>query len=76
MVKICEHFAKPHSTTFIPTKTKLFFFNMKPGSVLSPIYLNGEKISIVEHEKHLGNYVATDIAVRNIIANICDLYLI
>ena len=29
---------------------------------------------MVEHEKHLGNYVATDIADRNMIANVCDLY--
>ena len=47
---------------------------MKPESVLPPIYLNGEKVSIVEHEKHLGNYVATDIADRNMITNVCDLY--
>ena len=39
-----------------------------------PIYLNGERVSIVEHEKHLGNYVSTDIADRNIIADVCDLY--
>ena len=29
---------------------------------------------IVEHEKHLGNYVSTNISDRNIIANVCDLY--
>ena len=74
MMKICEQFAKSHSITFNPTKTKLLCFNMKPGSVLPPIYLNCEKVSIVEHEKHLGNYVATDIADRNMIANVCDLY--
>ena len=65
MMKICEQFAESHSITFNPTKTKLLCFNMKPESVLPPIYLNGEKVSIVEHEKHLGNYVATDIADRN-----------
>ena len=37
-------------------------------------YLNREQVSIVEHEKHLGMYVATDIADRNIIDNVCDLY--
>ena len=74
MIKICEQFAKSHSITFNPTKTKLLCFNMKPGSVLPPIYLNCEKVSIVDHEKHLGNYVATDIADRNMIANVCDLY--
>ena len=31
-------------------------------------------ISIVEHEKHFGNYVATNIAGRKIIVNVCDLY--
>ena len=74
MMKICEQFAESHSITFNPTKTKLLRFNMKPESVLPPIYLNGENVSIVEHEKHLGNYVATDIADRNMIANVCDLY--
>ena len=43
-------------------------------SVLPPIYLNEEKVSIVEHEKHLGNYVATTVVDRNMIANVCDLY--
>ena len=47
---------------------------MKLESMVPPIYLNGEKVSIVEHEKHLGNYVSTDIADRNVIANVCDLY--
>ena len=73
-MKICEQFAESHSITFNPTKTKLLCFNMKPESVLPPIYLNGEKVSIVEHEKHLWNYVATNIADRNMIANVCDLY--
>ena len=74
MIKNCEQFAESHSITFNPTKTKLLFFNMKPESVFPPIYLNGERVSIVEHEKHLGNYVASDIADRNLIANVCDLY--
>ena len=47
---------------------------MKPESVFPSIYLNGETVSIVEHEKHFLNYVATDIGGRNIIANVYDLY--
>ena len=43
-------------------------------SKVPPIYLNGETVSIVEHEKHLGNYLSTDIADRNIIADVCNLY--
>ena len=47
---------------------------MKLESKVPPIYLNGERVSIVEHEKHFGNYVSTYIADRNIIADVCDLY--
>ena len=66
MMKICEQFAESHSKTFNPSKTKLLCFNMKPESLLPPIYLNEEK---AWHEKH-----QIDIADRNMIANICDLY--
>ena len=42
---------------------------MKLESKVPPIYLNGERVSIVENEKHLGNYVSTDIEDKNIIAD-------
>ena len=71
---MCEQFAGSHSITFNPLKTKLLCFSMKLESKVPPIYLNGEEVSIVEHEKHLGNYVSTDIADRNIIADVCDLH--
>ena len=69
MIKNCEQFAESHSITF-----KLLCFNMKLKSKVRPIYLNGERVSIVEHGNHFGNYVSTDIAYRNIIADACDLY--
>ena len=47
---------------------------MKLESKVPPIYLNGERVSIVKNEKHFGNYVSTDIEDRNIIADVCDLY--
>ena len=47
---------------------------MKLESKVPPIYLNEERVSIVEHEKHLRNYVSTVIVDRNIIADVCDLY--
>ena len=74
MISICEEFAKCHSIVFNPSKTKLLCFNLDPLSEIPPIYLNGVQISIVEHEKHLGNYVSTSISDRNIIANLCELY--
>ena len=73
MIQICEQFAESHSITFNPSKTKLLYFYMKLESKVPPIYLNGERLSIVENEKHLGNYVSTDIEDRNI-ADVCDLY--
>ena len=49
-------------------------FDIDPLSEVPPIYLNGLQVSIVEHEKHLGNYVSTNISDRNITANVGDLY--
>ena len=36
--------------------------------------MNNQSISIVSYDKHLGNYISTDIHGRNIIDNVCDLY--
>ena len=55
MIQICEQFAESHSIMFNPLKTKLLCFNMKLEFMVPPIYLNGERLSIVENEKHLGN---------------------
>ena len=74
MISTCEEFAKCHSIVFIPSKMKLLCFNLDLLSDVPPIYLNGVHVSIVEHEKHLGNYVSTNISDRNSIANVCDLY--
>ena len=61
-------------TVLFPILQKQSCFNLDPLSEIPPIYLNGVQISLVEHEKHLGNYVSTIISDRNIIANVCDLY--
>ena len=37
-------------------------------------YLNSEVIPVVDSDKHLGNYISTNITHRNIIDIICDLY--
>ena len=58
---------------FNPTKSKLLCCNVDPRS-LGPIYLNNQSISIVSYDKHLGNYISTDIHDIKIIANLCDLY--
>ena len=61
MVKICENFAKSHNIVFNSSKTKLLCYNKDPQTVIPPIYLNGEKVSVVEHGKHLGNFLSTNI---------------
>ena len=42
--------------------------------VVPPLYLNGEIIPVVESDKHLGNYISTNIPDRNIIGSVSDLY--
>ena len=74
MIKVCEQFAGSHSIVFNLLKTWLLCFSMKLETKVPLIYLNKERVSIVEHEMHLGNYVSTNIAGRNIIVDVCDLY--
>ena len=74
MRKICKQFAESHSITFNTTKTKLLCFKYEEGKCSPTNISKLRKVSIVEHGRHLGNSVATDIADRNMIANVCDLY--
>ena len=60
MISGCESYAERHHIIFNPTKSKLLCYNVDPSSLV-PIYLNNQSISIVSHDKHLGNYISTDI---------------
>ena len=40
----------------------------------NPIFLNGQDVEAVDHDSHLGNYVATDLRDINITKHVCDLY--
>ena len=71
---LCESYAKSLSITFNINKSKLLCYNVDETDVLPPIYLNGEMIPVVDFDKHLGNYIPTNIADRHIIDNIYDLY--
>ena len=62
-----------YNITFNPAKSKLICFNTS-SSELSPIYLNGTPVTVVNKDKHLGNTISTDIDDRNIISNVCDFY--
>ena len=74
MIIICEKYANSHSITFNPTKSKSLCFNVDHTNVIPQTYLNGEVTPVVDSDKHLGNYISTNITDRNIIGNICDLY--
>ena len=51
MVLLCESYAKSHSITFNPNRSKLLCYNVDKTGVLSPIYLNGEMILVVDSDK-------------------------
>ena len=74
MISVCESYAERYHTIFNSTKSKLLCYNVDHPSSLGPIYLNNQWISIVSHDKHLGNYISTAIHDKIILANVCDLY--
>ena len=55
MLKVCELFAIDYHFTFNPIKSKLICYNID-SSTCPPIYLNGQPITIVNSDKHLGNF--------------------
>ena len=73
MIATCEEFAKKHQITFNSTKSKLLCFNACDAVTLH-IKLNGQPVSVVHKDKHLGNYISDYIHDRHILNNICDLY--
>ena len=48
--------------------------DIHPNVNFPQTYLNDEVIPVVDSDKHLGNYLFTNITHKNIIDNICDLY--
>ena len=64
-----------NSITFNPNKSKLLCYNANLTSNVPQVYLNGEKISVVDSDKHVGDFISTNIVDRNILENVCDLYI-
>ena len=73
IISVCESYAERYHITFNPTKSKLICYNID-SSTLGPVCLNKQPISIVDNDKHLGNYISNDIHDRNIVSSVCDLY--
>ena len=73
MIATCEEFANEYQIDFSPTKSKLICFNANIDHT-PHIILNGQPVSVVFKDKHLGNYISSFINDRHIIENTCDLY--
>ena len=73
MIATCEEFANEYQIDFNPTKSKLICFNANIDHT-PHIILNGQPVSVVFKDKHLGNYISSSINDRHIIENTCDLY--
>ena len=73
MISVRESYAERYHITFNPTKSKVICYNIDP-STLGPICLNTPPKSIVDNDKHLGNYRSNDIHDINIVSSVCDLY--
>ena len=76
MIRICEQYAKAHtcSITFNPNKSKLLCYNVDRAVDIPQLYLNGEVIPSVGSDNYLDNYISTDIADRNNVDSVYDLY--
>ena len=73
MINVCEQFAHEYHISFTLSKSKLMSFNLSTP-LGTPIFLNGQKVEVVDHDSHLGNYVATDLRDINITKHVCHLY--
>ena len=74
MIIMSESYANSHSITFNPNKSKLLCFNVDDTDVIPQTFLNCKVIPVADSDKHLGNYIFTNITDKNINDNICDLY--
>ena len=72
MISICEEYARSHSITFNPNKSKLLCYNADLTGVVRQLYLNGERSRVVDSDKHLGNYISTNIHEINIVESVSD----
>ena len=73
IILLCEKYTNSHSITFNQNKSKLLCFNVDDIDAISPICLIGKVIPVADSDKHLGNYISTNITDRNIKDNIYDL---
>ena len=64
-----EQFARTHSITFNPNKSKVLRYNVDETDDIPQIYPNSKVIPSVGSDKYLGNYISTDC-----VCSVYDLY--
>ena len=58
-----------HTVLHSTQTSQTIVFQREWHVVIPQAYLNGEVIPVVDSDKHLGNYISTNITDRNIIDN-------
>jgi hypothetical protein len=74
-IAISQEYANDYDITFNPKKSKLMCFNHANNIINPCIYVGNDKVQVVNEEKHLGNTLFTDIAKRDMIGTVRDLYM-
>ena len=74
MISICEKYDRSHSIVFNPNKSKRLCYSTDLTPNVPQVYLNSEKISIVDSDKHFGNFISANFVDRIITENVCNLY--
>jgi hypothetical protein len=60
MIKICELYAAEYCMKFNGSKSKLIVFDKCPGRFRPDVYLNNEKLDVVDELKYLGHMIYND----------------
>ena len=72
MLRICSEYAQDFNVLFNPTKSKLILYNTQHITALKPnINFMNVSIEVVNHDKHLGNYIG-NISQDDIISHITN----
>ena len=62
MISICESYAQDYHISFNPAKSKLLCFKVS-SSEISPIYLNGTPVTVVNKDNKNNNILYSHISV-------------
>ena len=72
--RLCSISSQAHHEATLYDSTILLCYNADLTGVVPQLYLNRERIPVVDSDKYLGNYISTNIHKRNIIGSVSDIY--